>query len=200
MNGPCRIAWIALLLSACPSFAQPALDRFGDALPPHAVARLGSARFRGAMYNVRFSPDGKTLLTFEPDNPMVLFWDAETGRPMHPIRSKHTISAADFSPDGKHIVYHDGRLRMHDVKADKAAWSIDAPGLRVAFSPDGKLLAGTGNRGVVQIRNAATGDLIHDMKAPETVQDQGRRVPWTQAARRCGPRSRAHCPLACRPR
>src|SRR5262245_39946885 len=60
---------------------QERVDRFGDALPEHAVARMGSLRFQAGFDVARtvFSEDGKKLLAtgFFAG---VRAWDAETGK------------------------------------------------------------------------------------------------------------------------
>ena len=60
--------------------ADPALDRYGDPLPPGAVARLGSLYLdpRGAR-NFHFAPDGQTFHAAAA-GPAVVQWDAATGK------------------------------------------------------------------------------------------------------------------------
>ncbi len=96
---------------------KPAVDCHGDPLPPHAVARLGTLRFRGAngVLQAAVVPGGKQLLGlgFEPT---VVMWDATTGREVRrfevparrPARKEdgvafHDVSFGSFavSPDGK---------------------------------------------------------------------------------------------------
>ena len=58
-------------------------DRFGDLLPPAAVARLGTGRLHhtGLVQGVAFSPDGKILASTAYDNSIRL-WDRSTGKPV----------------------------------------------------------------------------------------------------------------------
>src|SRR3954468_17384176 len=59
----------------------PRLDRYGDALPPGAVARLGSLRLlcAGDLANVVFAPDGRTVAAVVR-NGSPQFWESATGR------------------------------------------------------------------------------------------------------------------------
>src|SRR5688500_16377906 len=62
---------------------DPRTDPEGVPLPPDAVARVGSARFRAGdpIGGLRFAPDGDTVFATTSYHPSVLAWDAHTGRP-----------------------------------------------------------------------------------------------------------------------
>jgi WD40 repeat protein len=96
---------------------KPALDLYGDPLPLHAVARLGTLRFRSVTGVVQAAavPGGKQLLGLG-FGPTVVLWDATTGRELRrfdgptrrPARKEdgvpfHDVSFGSFavSPDGK---------------------------------------------------------------------------------------------------
>ena len=55
-------------------------DLYGDPLPPGALARIGTTRFRhgGNAEAIAFSPDGKTLATGSHDG--IRLWDSATGK------------------------------------------------------------------------------------------------------------------------
>lgn len=118
--------WLAALCAlalaageACGQGERPAprRDRFGDPLPPAAVARLGSLRFwLGAWPHLcQLSPDGKTVLVSAPTGPQV--WDAQTGavvREFHAEKGAVTDLAA--SAEGKRLA---GR-----VERDVCVWDV----------------------------------------------------------------------------
>ena len=103
-------------LLACLSVAAepegPRLDRHGDPLPPSAVQRLGTVRFRRSWGDYRpiFSPDGKFVATstiprIGPDRDLALrghdvfLWDAATGRPVRSWPNGPCVLAWSFLPD-----------------------------------------------------------------------------------------------------
>jgi WD40 repeat protein len=55
-------------------------DRYGDPLPPGAIARLGTVRFRhgGAVNAVAFTRDGKAIISAGDDG-VIRLWAAATG-------------------------------------------------------------------------------------------------------------------------
>ena len=105
-------AWAVLLLGVSPSFAAapPTLtgrDCYGDPLPPGAVMRLGTVRFRhglrigSGLARLSFSPDNRTLLSVGHVGMKV--WVAQTGEEI-PWSVPDRVRAAAFTPDGKTLV------------------------------------------------------------------------------------------------
>ena len=87
--------------------AAARLDRYGDPLPPGAIARLGTLRFRieaaGYVKELVFSPDGKMLAAASQGG--LWLFDAASGKRMIAIRPPHTsFWRLAFSPDGKGLL------------------------------------------------------------------------------------------------
>jgi RNA polymerase sigma factor (sigma-70 family) len=151
--------------------APPALDFRGDPLPPGAVARLGTIRFRagGSFESVAFSPDGKTLITGSGGAELTL-WDAATGRPISnmTINKKIPGSAeiAGVLPNGT-VIASAGTflpLTLCDVRAGRQLRSFGDTSNKerltvAATSADGRFLA-CGNRdraGTIVVFDIASG-------------------------------------------
>src|SRR5262249_6075016 len=85
---------------------KPRRDRYGDPLPPGAIARLGTLRFRVDAIRVNqmaFAPDGKTLALVTPSG-LTLF-DTASGKQMKNISPLHTsFERLAYSPDGKRLM------------------------------------------------------------------------------------------------
>src|SRR5262245_2894133 len=164
----------ALLVAADPPVRT---DLAGDPLPPGAVARIGTTRYRvrGASQQVFLSPDGRTAVTRSEDNRLRL-WDADTGRVTGEIEDPDLYSwSADQSPDGQLVAVfgHDKRgkpapdttLRLYDLTMRKPVWTsvIDDEyfnsGHAVRFTPDGKRL----------ITVAASDARVWDVKSGEAL-------------------------------
>src|SRR5262249_17439762 len=102
------IAGAGYLHSADPAQAQPgaakadaekriaanAADLYGDALPPGAIARLGTVRFRSPTASIAYSPDGKLIAAGGADNHIRLF-DVSSGKI---IRQLAGHQARTFNP------------------------------------------------------------------------------------------------------
>jgi WD40 repeat protein len=102
---------------------KPGVDCYGDLLPPRAVARLGTLRFRVANPVVQAAtvPGAKQLLGLGQAS--VVLWDATTGREVRrfqmpeskePGGQSHDVNFQSFavSPDGKTIAV--GGIRVVD--------------------------------------------------------------------------------------
>jgi hypothetical protein len=163
-----------------PAAEQPArLDRHGDPLPPGAIARLGTLRFRhdgeaGAMV---FSLDGKVLAS--ASGGAVILWDATTGKVLHRLSAQYAgRNSLDFTSDGKTLaVLEAGRSKITVNKSSVSLWDsatgqktrtieVDAKsvmdgGLR--FSPDGKLLAVVTDDDKVSLLDVSSGKRFHEI-------------------------------------
>ncbi len=145
--------------------AGPRTDRFGDPLPPGAVARLGTVQLRHAQpRGLAFTPHGK-LRTLGGDH-TVREWNPATGRSVaeHPISDEFNLNNAILSPDGR-LVF--GRLypaintvALWDVDARQFRYRFQAPWTGIsteAFSPDGSLVALASRTGPLSLWDTRTG-------------------------------------------
>jgi len=175
------IGFCVAVATSFPLLAQP--------LPEHAVARLGTTRFRhaGGTTCVAFVDGGKLLVTAGNDQAIRL-WDVKTGaevRVMQPppvkmsaladmgIPRQSSFFRIDVAADGSRAVsmdYHDGKMRLWDLKTGKLIREhkvqirpqLDLPEFQqCVLSPDGKqlaLLCGEANEKTnLRIVDAATG-------------------------------------------
>jgi RNA polymerase sigma factor (sigma-70 family) len=141
-----------------------ATDRFGDPLPPGALARLGTLRFRhgGGGAALAFSPDGKLLATGE-ERGVVCLWEVATGKKVRQMEAtrytptRYASGKLAFSSNGKILTFLDfvdkegGLIRRPtwgisqcDVKTGELVRRLGVTGkgsYAFAYSPDGKVLA-----------------------------------------------------------
>jgi WD40 repeat protein len=193
--------WQRLLLIVCPAFCSlsptwgappPAssekeprqekavrVDRYGDPLPPGALARLGTVRLRhrSEIWSVVFSRDGKQLYANElcdagkgAPTPLgvIRVWDTTTGKLARclegqPYGSGHLA----LSPDGKLLASESGAclLWIWDLEKGKPICRLERTReegnlIDTAFSPDGKTLAVIGIHPTIQLWDVRAGKLL----------------------------------------
>src|SRR5262249_37761626 len=109
----------------------PPVDLHGDPLPPGAVARLGTVRFRAGtgVSGVAFSPDGKLLAVGTGDGSLVLT-EVSTGRQLRRVPlGGHGGHRVVFMPDGRRVCtapfWRGGELRLWDVTTGKEAGRLE---------------------------------------------------------------------------
>lgn len=164
MSGPSlRVAlvlplafWTALGGRAAPpdEAKDGRLDAHGDPLPPGAVARLGTVRFRPTGYQgnstVALSPDGKVLAVGGPPTNQLTFLDTATGKEVRRIESpSDRPNFLAYSPDGKYVAMAQmrGGLQLYDAATGAPAGQFPGDGgappavFSTAFSADGKVVA-----------------------------------------------------------
>ena len=145
---------------------QPSADDRGDPLPPGALLRLGTIRFRHAdAVKVMFAPNGKTLVSIGGGNDRtVRIWDPNSGAELHTLPPRNGAWAS-FAPDSKVLVSgsYEKPFRLVSVETGKevrtftghqnGTWSA-------AFSPDGETLASVGWDGAVRLWSVGAGTEI----------------------------------------
>jgi WD40 repeat protein len=106
-----------------------------------------------SVFNLAFSPDGKTLASGGVRGDRLFLWDLASGLALKPALLGHegSISCLEFSPDGRTLASggDDGRVFLWDVTTRRRFGppleGHEGPVLSLDFSPDGTILASGGN-------------------------------------------------------
>jgi RNA polymerase sigma factor (sigma-70 family) len=137
-------------------------DRYGDPLPPGAIARLGTMRLRPGD-KVFCLPGGKTFLSLAPEDEkmVVCVWRMTTGELLRRFEVPTPHASVALSADGKILAtsHYDAlrmvsRIQLWDVASGRMAAEVAGVGSLVhalAFAPDGKTLATAGGDQVLRL-------------------------------------------------
>jgi WD40 repeat protein len=170
--------------SVCPA-GPPAPAPGDDPLPPGALARMGSFRFRNTTpINADLSPDGRLFAVVAPRNRIRLL-DAATGKEVRSFATDPQGSwrPLAFSPDGKSlgVAGESGQVMyLYDVATGKKLRQFEAPDnlprRSFFFSADGGTLVAFGDayreKGHFFVWDVATGKLLARFESPPSMGDQ----------------------------
>src|SRR5579883_1010218 len=159
----------------------PTRDRFGDPLPPGAVARMGTVRFRhgDSILSLAISPDDRIMATASRDH-TVRLWDVATGReirrlPGHKGLGNYDSPLVAFSPNGQIVataVSSFEPVRLWDAATGKELRKMQNPQWwwgHLAFSADGKTVAAGADRHRIAVWDADSGRLLHQLDGHENL-------------------------------
>jgi WD40 repeat protein len=150
-------------------------DLQGDPLPPDALLRLGTSRFRYSGTQVAFVAEGRVLASSVRSH--VALWEAATGKFIRAFLAKDGEHEMVFSPDGRLLAqllmgkdYNPESVWLWDVSTGKEIrqFKFKDLGYCLAFSADGKLLLATESTGeAMRLLEVATGKEIRRFQGDE---------------------------------
>ncbi|GIW80095.1 MAG: hypothetical protein KatS3mg105_1902 [Gemmatales bacterium] len=140
------------------------VDVYGDPLPPGAIARVGTIRFRQfANSNPRWSPDGKVLATTGAEG--IAVWEVASGKRRKTLRPRQgRITQIEWSPDGKVLAFggpSENLIYMWFPDTDETkTLQGPSPVYSIRWAPDGKRLATNNAHGQVRLWDPVAGRVV----------------------------------------
>jgi RNA polymerase sigma factor (sigma-70 family) len=151
-------------------------DLYGDPLPPGALVRMGTVRFRhtNLIGNVAYSPNGR-ILAAAGHGGIIRLYDPATGRTLRQLQAHaHQYPAIAFAPDSKSLACVGTRLlQVWDVDTGKELrrFAVEASDdnshywtIPLVFSADGRLLASVAQDHSVRIWEISSGKEIAKLR------------------------------------
>ncbi len=130
-----------------------ALDRYGDALPQGALARMGTIRLRmgSPVYNFSYSRNGQMLAA--GGDRTVFLWKADTGAEVRQLSGhENRVLGVAFAPEGRTLASSsvDRTIRLWDLATGAEIRRLEGHQATVGvvlFSPDGgQLVSGSADK------------------------------------------------------
>ncbi len=129
------------------------------------------------IWDLAFSPDGKTLFTLAPTHSLYLSGRVSAvrvsdGEELYDIYAHNSISLPALSPDSSRLVwggFEDGRAQVWSVARNELLFELPASPaivLAAAFSPDGERIATASQDGSVRLWRAADGAPLGVLSGP----------------------------------
>ena len=135
---------------------------------------------------IAFSPDGTRIASAARDR-TIRFWDPNTVAEERTLKTDAPAYRVAFSPDGTRIAAPVGdSITVWDFGTGRNLWVLREPGetmRAVAFSPDGRYLAGGCVRGKVSVWDAATAQRLWTKEPPGMAGTLDARWPFIRFSR-----------------
>jgi len=129
----------------------------------------------GKVNSVRFSPDGKWLITASGTTGLfgqAVIWDVSSGKKRHEfVGHRDVLYAAEISPDHKWLATgsYDQNIILWDVASGKKVRQLTGHNgaiFDLAFSPDSTTLASASADSTVKVWQVATGNRLDTLSQP----------------------------------
>jgi RNA polymerase sigma factor (sigma-70 family) len=155
-----------------------ATDVHGDPLPPGALARLGTVRFRPpGSWLAGFLPGDTTLLTVGEGS--LSGWDVATGKELHRFRFEGSIHTCALAADGKTVALGASpqdpdavAISLCDVTTGRVLQECRGHTNQVrslVFSGDGRLVVSGSHDKTVRFWDTSTGKEVRRFDEPDMV-------------------------------